>query len=92
MNGIASDVAGNLAGNLMTPIFIAAGWMGVLVEFLRPGWVLPGVMGGVLLLLGLSRSLHAHPGIAIAASAPFLVAGSWLLAIAWKARRNKRAL
>jgi membrane-bound ClpP family serine protease len=71
---------------------IAAGWVGILVEFVRPGWVVPGVAGGVLLLVGLSRTLPSHPGIAIAASVPFVLVGFGLLAIAWKARRNKRAL
>ena len=72
--------------------FIAAGWVGVLIEFVRPGWVVPGVTGGVLLLAGLSRMLPEHPGVAIAASGPFLVGACWLLWIAWKARRNKRAV
>jgi membrane-bound ClpP family serine protease len=71
---------------------IAAGWVGILVEFVRPGWVVPGVAGGVLLLVGLSRTLPSHPGIAIAASVPCLLVGFGLLAIAWKAHRNKRAL
>jgi membrane-bound ClpP family serine protease len=71
---------------------IAAGWMGILVEFVRPGWVVPGVAGGVLLLVGLSRTLPSHPGIAITASVPFVLIAFALLAIACKARRNKRAL
>jgi membrane-bound ClpP family serine protease len=82
----------DIAGNWISPVLIAAGWIGIMVEFLRPGWVLPGVIGGVLLFAGFSRSLPAHPGIAVAASVPFLVIGSWLLTVAWKARRNKRTL
>jgi membrane-bound ClpP family serine protease len=77
---------------LMGAVFIAAGSVGVLIEFIRPGWVVPGVAGAVLLLFGLSRTLPRHPALAIAASVPFLLASSWLLAIAWKARRNKRTL
>ena len=73
-------------------LLISIGWIGVLIEFVRPGWVVPGVSGGVLLMAGLSRTLPEHPGIAIAASAPFVAAAFWLLAIAWKARRNKRSL
>ncbi len=73
-------------------IFIGVGWTGVLIEFVRPGWVVPGVTGGVLLVVGLARTLPEHPGIAAAASAPFVLAACWLLGVAWKARRNKRAL
>ena len=73
-------------------VFIIAGWIGILIEFVRPGWVVPGVTGGVLLLVGLSRMLPEHPRAAIAASVPFLLAALCLVAIAWKARRNKRAL
>jgi membrane-bound ClpP family serine protease len=73
-------------------VFIVAGWSGVLVEFVRPGWVLPGAAGGVLLIYGLARALPDHPAIAILSSAPFLLLASWMLAIARRARRNKRAL
>ena len=86
-----------LSGNFVGPVFvgsvlIVAGWIGILIEFVRPGWVVPGVTGGVLLLAGLSRMLPEHPRVAIASSVPFLLAALCLLAIAWKARRNKRAL
>jgi len=73
-------------------VFIAAGWSGVLMEFIRPGWVLPGVAGGVLLVYGLARALPAHPDVAVLSSAPFLIVALWMLAIAHRARRNKRAL
>jgi hypothetical protein len=81
-----------MPGDFIGAAFIAAGWIGILLEFVRPGWVVPGATGGVLLLVGLSRTLPEHPVIAIAASAPFLGAACWLLWIAWKGRRNKRAL
>lgn len=76
----------------IAPLALAAGWIGVLVEFLRPGWVIPGVLGGVLLLAGLSRMLPSNPGTAAVVSLPFLFAAAWLLRIAWRARRNKWAL
>ena len=81
-----------MTAEFIETVFIAAGWIGILLEFLRPGWVLPGAAGGVLLLVGLSRTLPEHPAIAMAVSGPFLLAASWLLVIAWRARRNKRAL
>ena len=83
---------GHLPHGFVASVFIAAGWLGILMEFLRPGWVIPGVAGGVFLLVGLARILPEHPGIAIAASVPFLLAAWWLLGIAWKARKNKRTL
>jgi membrane-bound ClpP family serine protease len=57
---------------IFTSVLIIIGWSGVLVEFVRPGWVLPGA--------------------AVLSSAPFLVVALWMLAIARRARRNKRAL
>jgi hypothetical protein len=73
-------------------VFIVAGWSGVLVEFVRPGWVLPGAAGGVLLVYGLARVLPEHPDVAVLLSAPFLILALWMLGIARRARRNKRAL
>lgn len=73
-------------------MLIAFGWSGILWEFVRPGGVLPGVAGGIILLLGLSRLLPVHPWIAIAVSLPFVVAAAWLLTVAWRARRNKRSV
>ncbi len=73
-------------------VLIALGWSGILCEFVRPGAVLPGAAGGVFLLVGLSRMLPEHPELAILVSVPFLWIASWLLIVAWKARRNKRSL
>ena len=71
---------------------IAMGWIGVLVEFVRPGWVLPGVVGGVALLYGLSRMLPEHGWLVVGVSAPFIVTAAWMIGMGWRARRNKRAL
>jgi membrane-bound ClpP family serine protease len=88
-----TGLSGNFVGPaLVDSVFVVAGWIGVLIEFVRPGWVVPGVTGGVLLLVGLSRMPPEHPRVAIAASIPFLLAALCLLALAWKASRNKRAL
>ncbi len=73
-------------------IFIVMGWIGVLVECLRPGMVLPGAAGALLLVLGYARILPDHAGLAAIVTAPFLAVATWLLAVALKARRNKRAL
>ncbi|HEV2198561.1 MAG TPA: hypothetical protein VGR73_01975 [Bryobacteraceae bacterium] len=77
---------------IFTGAFIAVGWSGVLLEFVRPGWVLPGAAGGVLLVYGLTRSLPQRPDVAVLSSAPFLIVAVWMLGIARRARRNKRAL
>lgn len=71
---------------------IAIGWIGLLVEFVRPGWVAPGVVGAVALLFGFSRLLPEHAVLAIGVSAPFLATAAWMIAIGLRARKNKRAL
>ena len=71
---------------------VAMGWIGVLTEFVRPGLVVPGVVGAVALLYGLSRMLPGHARLALGVSAPFIVTAAWMLAIGLRARRNKRAL
>ena len=76
----------------MWAVFIGIGWIGVLIECVRPGWVVPGVAGAVLLIFGLSRILPEHPAIAMAVSAPFLVTSGWMLVVGLRARRNKRVL
>ena len=73
-------------------IFIGIGWSAVLIEFVRPGWVVPGVVGAVLLVYGYSRMLPQHLVLALAVSAPFLALASWIFTIGMKARRNKRIL
>lgn len=71
---------------------VAIGWIGVLIEFVRPGWVVPGVAGAVLLIFGLSRMLPQHAALAMMVSAPFLVTAAWMFAVGRKARRNKGVL
>jgi membrane-bound ClpP family serine protease len=72
--------------------FVAIGWAGVLVEFVRPGWVIPGAAGGVALVFGLFRLFPQHVLLAAAVSVPFLAIAFWMLAIGFRARRNKRTL
>jgi len=73
-------------------LLIGIGWTSLLLEFVRPGWVIPGVAGAVLLLAGFSRLLPEHAGLAIAVSAPFLAIAAWMLMVGLRARRNKRML
>ena len=75
---------------------VVAGILGICLEFLRPGLVIPGVTGSVLLVLGF-HSLLMFPlrdvdprAAGIALSLLMLLAG-WLLPIAYRARRNKTA-
>ncbi len=71
---------------------VAIGWAGVLVEFVRPGWVIPGAAGGVALVFGLFRLFPEHVLLAAGVSAPFLAIAVWMLSIGLQARRNKRTL
>jgi hypothetical protein len=64
----------------------------VLLEFVRPGWVVPGAAGAVLLVYGYARLLPEHTMLALAVSAPFLALAAWMFGIGLKARRNKRTL
>jgi membrane-bound ClpP family serine protease len=73
-------------------IFVGIGWGGVLLECVRPGWVVPGAAGAVLLVYGCSRLLPQHAMLAAAVSAPFIVLAAWMFSIGLKARRNKRTL
>jgi membrane-bound ClpP family serine protease len=70
---------------------LTVGWVGVVAEFLRPGKVIPGAVGGVLIVLALWGLVPQQIGLAI-----FLTCGLGVLAlpflrIAWRARRNKLA-
>ena len=77
-------------------LLLACGALAVLLEFIRPGLVAPGVLGAFSLLLGtwafvargasLSR---VHPATALAAGIPVTAAAAILLYYAYIARRNK---
>ena len=73
-------------------LLIGIGWTSVLLEFVRPGWVIPGVAGAVLLVFAFSRLLPDHAALTMMVSAPFLAIAAWMLAMALRARRNKRTL
>lgn len=73
-------------------LLVSIGWIGVLVEFVRPGWVIPGVVGGVALIFGITRLWPQQALLALAVSAPFLLVAAWMISIGLRARRNKRML
>ena len=75
-------------------LLIAAGLCGIYAEFIRPGSVLPGAAGGVVAMLGIAGMLRGPvDGKAVAlVGAPLAIVTLALLAIAWRARRNKTTI
>ncbi|MEQ1948817.1 MAG: hypothetical protein ABL995_16625 [Bryobacteraceae bacterium] len=71
-------------------VFIA-GWIGIVLEFLFPAKVIPGALGGVLLLLSLWSLLPEHAALSVLLAAGMTLLTVPLLWIAWRARRNKVA-
>jgi membrane-bound ClpP family serine protease len=69
---------------------LVVGVIGIIAEFLLPARVIPGVLGGLLTLLGLWSLLPEHTGLAVSAMVPLSVVVGTLLKIAARARRNKR--
>ena len=72
-------------------LLTVAGLTGIYVEFIWPGKVIPGVAGGVLLMLGVAGMVNGPVdwGAVVVLGVPFLVLTFALLAIAWRARWNK---
>jgi membrane-bound serine protease (ClpP class) len=72
-------------------LLLAAGLCGVYAEFIWPGTVLPGAVGGVVLMLGIAGLLRDPLDLAAVAlvGTPLALLTAVLLAIAWRARRNK---
>ena len=68
---------------------LALGWAGIAAEFLFPARVIPAALGGVLAMLGLWALLPDHKGLAVIVALPCAAATAGLLAIAFRARRNK---
>lgn len=75
-----------------------AGVLGIYGECCRPGWVLPGVCGGVLATLAFASllrmpadTLHKlHGSTLLFAGVPFALVTVWLARVAIRARSNKR--
>jgi len=72
-------------------LLAVAGLCGVYAEFIWPGKVIPGAAGGVLLMLGIAGMMKGPVDVRAVEllGAPFALLTFVLLAIAWRARRNK---
>ncbi len=72
-------------------LLLVAGLSGVYAEFIWPGKVIPGAAGGVLLMLGIVGMMRGPVDLRAVAllGTPFAVLTIALLAVAWRARRNK---
>jgi membrane-bound ClpP family serine protease len=72
-------------------LLAAAGLCGVYAEFIWPGKVIPGAAGGVLLMLGIAGMMKGPVDLRALAflGTPSALLTFGLLAIAWRARRNK---
>ena len=72
-------------------VLAAAGLCGVYAEFIWPGKVIPGAAGGVLLMLGIAGMMKGAVDVRAVAllGTPCALLTIALLAIAWRARRNK---
>jgi membrane-bound ClpP family serine protease len=72
-------------------LLVVAGLCGIYAEFIWPGKVIPGAAGGVVLMLGIAGMMKGPVdwSAVIGLGAPFLLLTAGLLAIAWRARRNK---
>jgi membrane-bound ClpP family serine protease len=72
-------------------LLAVSGLCGVYAEFIWPGRVIPGAAGGVLLMLGIKGMMKGPVDVRAVAllGTPFALLTMALLAIAWRARRNK---
>ena len=72
-------------------LLAVVGLCGVYAEFIRPGKVIPGAAGGVLLMLGIAGMMKGPVDLqaVMLLGIPFALVTFALLAIAWRARRNK---
>jgi membrane-bound ClpP family serine protease len=72
-------------------LLVAVGLCGIYAEFIWPGKVIPGAAGGVLLMLGIAGMMKGPVDVRAVAllGTPFALLTIALLAIAWRARRNK---
>jgi membrane-bound ClpP family serine protease len=72
-------------------LLVAAGLCGIYAEFIWPGKVIPGAAGGVVLMLGIAGMIRGPMdlGAVVLLGVPIALLTIALLAIAWRARRNK---
>jgi hypothetical protein len=72
-------------------LLVVAGLCGIYAEFIWPCRVIPGAAGGVVLMLGIAGMMRGPVDVhaVVLLGVPFAVFTTVLLAIAWRARRNK---
>ena len=72
-------------------LLVVAGLCGIYAEFIWPCRVIPGAAGGVVLMLGIAGMMRGPVDVraVVMLGVPFAVLTTVLLAIAWRARRNK---
>ena len=72
-------------------LLVVAGLCGIYAEFIWPGKVIPGAVGGVVLMLGIAGMIKGPVDLraVVLLGTPFALLTSALLSIAWRARRNK---
>jgi len=89
MGCVRESVLTLLSNPAIAAACVMLGLIGVAAEFLRPGRVIPAVIGGVLLVLGLWSLLPQHTSLALAVLAATLPVDALLFYFAARARRNK---
>ena len=72
-------------------LLVVAGLCGIYAEFIWPGRVIPGAAGGVVLMLGIAGMIKDGVDLraVVLLGTPLALLTAVLLAIAWRARRNK---
>jgi membrane-bound ClpP family serine protease len=72
-------------------LLVVAGLCGIYAEFIWPGRVIPGAVGGVVLMLGIAGMIKEGVDLraVVLLGTPLALLTVALLAIAWRARRNK---
>ena len=72
-------------------LLVVAGLCGIYAEFIWPCKVIPGAVGGVVFMLGIAGMMKGpvDTQALILLGTPFALLTTALLAIAWRARRNK---
>jgi len=72
-------------------LLVVAGLCGIYAEFIWPGRVIPGAAGGVVLMLGIASMIKDGVDLraVVLLGTPLALLTVGLLAIAWRARRNK---
>ena len=72
-------------------LLVVAGLCGIYAEFIWPCKVIPGAAGGVVLMLGVAGMMKGPVDLSavVLLGTPMAFLTIALLAIAWRARRNK---